>query len=444
MLSRRYMREFASAGMIDLFLMLCVFGNTVILGMDGLVDEDTEAQFVTMNLVFTVIFGVEMVIKLYGFGLKEYCADYFNVFDGFVVILSFVEIAIEKITAASAEPVVVVLDEDGEDTSAGQKSAISAFRAIRIFRIFRVLRVTRLLRGLLFMKIIVQVIGKTIEDFAYISMLLFLMIIIFSLLGMQIFGGNFVFEDQEYVRMNFDTFFNAFLSNFQILTLENWTDILVLAFRSSSNSMISVVFLLTWIFIGNFIFLNLFLAVLLDGFGDPEVLLMKEEIEDEILELNMLVQEKKEFYHEKSKTKKEHNKTHKVILDRLYERSYRNNSEADQQHRLGGSPMLARQMTKKGNESKQYQEESENFKMKYWQLNEIDVSFDEFETKQLNTIYTAKFTKVHKRVDIWKDVCCKNSVFCLTKKNSVRKCCAYLGSHDKFETVVITLIVLSS
>jgi hypothetical protein len=43
MLSRRYMREFASAGMIDLFLMLCVFGNTVILGMDGLVDEDTEA-----------------------------------------------------------------------------------------------------------------------------------------------------------------------------------------------------------------------------------------------------------------------------------------------------------------------------------------------------------------------------------------------------------------
>lgn len=106
--------------------------------------------------------------------------------------------------------------------------------------------------------------------------------------------------------------------------------------------------------------------------------------------------------------------------------------------------MLARQMTKKGNESKQYQEESENFKMKYWQLNEIDVSFDEFEMKQLNTIYTAKFTKVHQRVDIWKDVCCKNSVFCLTKKNSVRKCCAYLGSHDKFETVVITLIVLSS
>jgi hypothetical protein len=40
----------------------------------------------------------------------------------------------------------------------------------------------------------------------------------------------------------------------------------------------------------------------------------------------MLVQEKKEFYQEKSKTKKEHNKTHKVILDKLYERSYRNNS----------------------------------------------------------------------------------------------------------------------
>jgi hypothetical protein len=384
-----------------------------------------------------------MVIKLYGFGLKEYCADYFNVFDGFVVILSFVEIAIEKITAGSSEAAVVVLNADGEEDAAVQKSAISAFRAIRIFRIFRVLRVTRLLRGLLFMKIIVQVIGKTIEDFAYISMLLFLMIIIFSLLGMQIFGGNFVYEDQEYVRMNFDSFFNAFLSNFQILTLENWTDILVLAFRSTSNSLISVVFLLTWIFIGNFIFLNLFLAVLLDGFGDPEILHMKEEIEDEILELNMLVQEKKEFYNEKSKTKKEHNKTHKVILDKLYERSYRNNDEPDQQFK-SGSPMLKKQMTKKGNEAKQYQEEQDNFKKKYFQLNEIDVSFDEFEKKQLNTIYTSKFTKVKKRVDIYKDVCCKNSVFCLTKRNPLRKCCAYLGSHDKFETVVITLIVLSS
>jgi hypothetical protein len=51
-------------------------------------------------------------------------------------------------------------------------------------------------------------------------------------------------------------------------------------------------------------------------------------------------------------------------------------------------------MIKRGNESKQYQEEADNFKTKYWQLNEIDVSFDEFEKKQLNEIYTAKFTKV--------------------------------------------------
>lgn len=36
--------------------------------------------------------------------------------------------------------------------------------------------------------------------------------------------------------------------------------------RSSTLSFLDFVFYVTWIFIGNYIFLNLFLAILLDGF----------------------------------------------------------------------------------------------------------------------------------------------------------------------------------
>lgn len=98
-----------------------------------------------MNLIFTSVFGVEFVVKVYGLGLKGYCGDNFNIFDGIVVLLSIIEIAIEKITDYTTEMAAVsTCDEatvtgDCEDVNnSSGTSAISAFRAIRIFRTFRV------------------------------------------------------------------------------------------------------------------------------------------------------------------------------------------------------------------------------------------------------------------------------------------------------------------
>lgn len=58
------------------------------------------------------------------------------------------------------------------------------------------------------------------------------------------------------------------------MTLENWHTIMFLCIRSEVPEIISMVFLVSWIFIGNYILLNLFLAILLDGFA-------KERIEEE-------------------------------------------------------------------------------------------------------------------------------------------------------------------
>jgi hypothetical protein len=60
-----------------------------------------EAYWVTKtnevaNLFFTVIFAVEMVLKMFGFGCKQYVADNFNNFDCFIVIMSYVELVIPQ------------------------------------------------------------------------------------------------------------------------------------------------------------------------------------------------------------------------------------------------------------------------------------------------------------------------------------------------------------
>jgi voltage-dependent calcium channel L type alpha-1D len=52
---------------------------------------------------------------------------------------------------------------------------------------------------------------------ASLLLLLFLFIVIFSLLGMQVFGGKFNFKKKEKPRHNFDTFWQSLLTVFQVL-----------------------------------------------------------------------------------------------------------------------------------------------------------------------------------------------------------------------------------
>ena len=52
--------------------------------------------------------------------------------------------------------------------------------------------------------------------------------------------------------------------------MENWQSVLYDSMRGDLNKFIVAVFYIAWIFIGNFILLNLFLAILLDSFLEEE------------------------------------------------------------------------------------------------------------------------------------------------------------------------------
>ena len=47
------------------------------------------------------------------------------------------------------------------------------------------------------------------------------------------------------------------------MTMENWNDILTACLRSTANPVLSLVFLISWIFMGNYVLLNLFLGPLI-------------------------------------------------------------------------------------------------------------------------------------------------------------------------------------
>lgn len=152
----------------------------------------------------------------------------------------------------------------------GSGGSLSAFRAVRILRVFRVLRVTRLIRSLQFMKLMIAALGSVISQFIYILLLLFLFMFIYTLLGMSLFGGNLDMLNKP-TRMNFDNFYNSSFTVLELLTIENWNDLLTLTLRSTVSNVISIVYLVSCIFIGNYVLMNLVLAIIMDSFDSVEV-----------------------------------------------------------------------------------------------------------------------------------------------------------------------------
>ena len=137
-------------------------------------------------------------------------------------------------------------------------------RTLRTLRTTRVLRIARVLRSLKSMQVIIAVVRRSFFQFIYIAMLLFVCCFIFALLGKTLFGAKFNYTPKP--RGNFDSYNIAFITVFQVLTMENWQTVLYDSMRSEMGAWVPAVYFISWIFIGNFILLNLFLAILLDSF----------------------------------------------------------------------------------------------------------------------------------------------------------------------------------
>ena len=184
-----------------------------------------------LNLVCTLIFFVEMIIKLNGLGWRLYIADSFNIFDGTIVFLSLVEFFIP-----------------------GDGGGISVFRALRILRIFKAAARFENLKK------VIMTIVLTLPELANFFILLSLAVFFYAVLGLQLYGGTYG-DLEEYPRVNFDSFWWSLMTVFQVLTGEDWNAAMFDAIHT--NGMSAAAFFISLIVIGGYVLLNLFLAVLL-------------------------------------------------------------------------------------------------------------------------------------------------------------------------------------
>ncbi|XP_036860616.2 voltage-dependent L-type calcium channel subunit alpha-1S isoform X2 [Manis javanica] len=203
------------------------------------------------NRVLLSLFTVEMLMKMYGLGLRQYFMSIFNRFDCFVVCSGILEI---------------LLVESGAMTPLG----ISVLRCVRLLRIFKVTKHWTSLSNL------VASLLNSVRSIASLLLLLFLFIVISALLGMQLFGGRYDFEDTEVRRSNFDSFPQALISVFQVLTGEDWNSVMydgIMAYGGPSypGMLVCIYFIILFV-CGNYILLNVFLAIAVDNLAEAESL----------------------------------------------------------------------------------------------------------------------------------------------------------------------------
>jgi hypothetical protein len=186
----------------------------------------------------------------------------FNVLDLVVVVASLCELLLQR------------------------SEGVSVLRGIRIFRLLRVLRVVRVFRDMRALHLFVQVFVESLHDFGLFVLFLFIFIYMFAVLGMQFFGDALPFtnvirgiggsgegEHGQIVwvavdqRPVFDDFFESFLTVFQVLTLENWPD-LVRRTVDHTGSAAAAVYFVVWTLLGAFVLLELFLAIILGAFSN--------------------------------------------------------------------------------------------------------------------------------------------------------------------------------
>ncbi|CAF1635703.1 unnamed protein product, partial [Adineta ricciae] len=222
------------------------------------------------NLVFTSLFAIEMICKIIADGFLKYIKSAYNLFDGIIVVMSVVELQ-------------------------GNKNS-----GLSVLRTFRLLRVLKLVRFMPTLRRQLVVMLKTMDNVATFFSLLILFIFIFSILGMHLFGGEFCtlqafnstsreqidmkcrcctcpemdllrnhtdLQDIKCIqeRKNFDSLRFAVLTVFQVLTQEDWNEVLYNGMeKTSAWAALYFIALMTF---GNYVLFNLLVAILVEGFS---------------------------------------------------------------------------------------------------------------------------------------------------------------------------------
>ncbi|KAF4518090.1 hypothetical protein B566_EDAN007791 [Ephemera danica] len=263
----------------DNVVLLFIGLNCITLAMErpNIPPDSAERVFLaTANYVFTVVFALEMMIKVIAtgmfYGRDAYFTSGWNIMDGALVLISIIDLLMSVISESSPR----------------------IFGILRVFRLLRSLRPLRVINRAPGLKLVVQTLLSSLRPIGNIVLICCTFFIIFGILGVQLFKGAFYYcegPDIKNVRnktdclsdkrnawvnrkYNFDDLGKALMSLFVLSSKDGWVNIMYTGLDAvgvdqqpiENYSEWRLLYFISFLLLVGFFVLNMFVGVVVENF----------------------------------------------------------------------------------------------------------------------------------------------------------------------------------
>ncbi|KAJ9578852.1 hypothetical protein L9F63_004911, partial [Diploptera punctata] len=284
--------------MFEWFILVLIFASSITLCFEDIyLDENIVLKNVLYwtNLGFCALFSIEMMLKWLALGFWRYFTSFWTILDFIIVFVSIFSLLIEE------------------------NENLKVLRSLRTLRALRPLRAISRWQG---MRIVVNALMYAIPSIFNVLLVCLVFWLIFSIMGVQFFGGKFFkcvdeegnilpvsdvdgmeeCESKNYSWVNskitFDNVGNAYLALFQVATFEGWMEVMADAVDARGvnlqpqreANLYAYLYFVVFIVCGSFFTLNLFIGVIIDNFN-----MLKKKYEGGVLEM-FLTESQKHYY----------------------------------------------------------------------------------------------------------------------------------------------------
>ncbi|OQA31543.1 MAG: Ion transport protein [archaeon ADurb.Bin336] len=220
---RRRIKSIVDSDLFNSFIIIVILFSAVLVGFS--VDLNHSSQYLqlvnSLEFIILIIFSIEIIMRILAEEKPlDFFLDAFNLFDFLIVAICFVPF---------------------------QSKAVYILRLVRVFRTFRIFRAFPNLRP------VMKGIVKSLSSVFFVAILLIVMIYIYAVLGVSLFGS----VDP----VHFGSLWKGLFTLFQILTLENWNTIMLPA--NAAYPLGGPLYFVSFIIIGTMIIMNLFLGIII-------------------------------------------------------------------------------------------------------------------------------------------------------------------------------------
>ena len=239
-----FFRCLAVSRLFNLLTLMIIIINTLLLALQSVPDFKARIGWyiAVTDSVFLSYYIIEILLKFIAYRF-HFFGDIWNIFDLIIVVAANVEFFVLVIT--------MYIQIEGSEIF----HIFNFLRALRATRAIRALRAIRFLKKL---QIIVTTVLRSVPAFSSLFLLIGLVAFNFAVIGRGFYG--------EIAPNYFGSLFRSLVTTFQLLTLDDWASIFHSVTENTPDRTIDLyIYLILYMGSEAFIFINLFVAVIVDN-----------------------------------------------------------------------------------------------------------------------------------------------------------------------------------